>query len=150
MKFVHLSAYCQNCGENISAEVAFCRSCGTALSESQVKANIEHSRTNRNLSGIHTRSIPVARKIAGTIIIGLLEAFFVMMIFIASLIISMNFFPDMTDGQTGRISTYLIVMTTTFAAGLTIGLYISKKFREKYPNGIHILNPAINTQKKIS
>lgn len=139
MKFSHSSAYCQNCGENIASEIAFCRSCGTALSENQVKSNIEQSRMSHTLSETHTEGTVASRRISGTILVGLLESLFVISVFVISFIISMNFFPDIADGRTSRVSTYFIVMITTFAAGLTIGSSISNKFRRKYPRGIEIL-----------
>lgn len=133
MKFSHTSAYCENCGENISAEIAFCRSCGTALSENQVKRNIEQSRAGKNIPRAPFRKRSFSRKIPGAILVGFLEFLFAIGIFVVSFLISMNFFPDIADGKTVRLSTYFIVMMTTFVAGLTLGSYISRKFRERYP-----------------
>lgn len=145
MKFVRLSAYCQNCGENISSEIAFCRSCGTALSESQVQANMERVRERQK--GASSMPLPTTRKIAGTVVVGLLEVLFVAFVFLTSLVISINFFPDITEGQSGHVLTYLIVMLTAYAALTTVGAYLSKKFREKYPRSAAILKQYYDPEK---
>lgn len=149
MKFIHLSAYCQNCGENVSKEIAFCRSCGTALSEAQVQANIKRSREQSSIHvSVHEEGAPVAKKITGMVIVGLLEFLFVATVFMLSLLISLSFFPGGTGGHGGLLLTYLVVMTTVCIAGLTLGSYLSKKFCEKYPEGIEKFKRYFSFEEK--
>lgn len=135
MRFTHLSMFCQNCGESISEEVAFCRSCGTALTEAQVQTNINRVRKETPVHiSVHGEDAPKTRRIAGAIIIGFLELLFVSAVFVVSLIISINFLPNIDGNRPGSLFTYCIVMATTFVAGLVGGAYFSKKFCEKFPN----------------
>jgi hypothetical protein len=149
MKFIHQSGFCQNCGENISREIAFCRSCGTALSEEQVQANIERSRDETSVHvSVHDENKPVLQKIAGAVLIGLMEFLFITFVFTLSLLISINFLPALGDDHSGSLFSYFIVMATACIAGLVGGSFLSKKLCEKYPNPIAKMKSFLYLEEK--
>jgi hypothetical protein len=113
-----------------------------------VQANIKRSREQSPIHiSVREEGAPIVKKIAGTVIVGLLEFLFVVAVFALSFIISMNFFPDGTGGHTGLFLTYLVVMITACIAGLTLGSYLSKKFCEKYPNSIEKFKQYVSCEE---
>lgn len=147
MKFIHSSPFCQSCGENVSKEIAFCRNCGTALSEEQVQKNIDQSRVHSGTNVSHKTTVTAPQHITGAIVIGLLECLLVAMVFTVSLMLSMNFFPDSSNGQPGSLLAYFIIMTTACVAGLSGGSYLSRKFCEKYPEKVAAFKRSFNCEK---
>lgn len=146
MKFIHASPFCQSCGENVSKEIAFCRNCGTALSEEQVQKSIDQSRAHSTSAILHKTNAAIPQRITGAIVIGLLEFLLVVMVFTASTMLSMNFFPD-GSSQSDSFLTYFIIMTTACVAGLSGGSYLSRKFCEKYPEKIAAFKRSFNCEK---
>lgn len=122
-----LSLFCRNCGETVCNEVAFCSRCGMALSEDQIHANLDRIRRNARVS---SRSTALETR-GGMVVVGVLGAFLLLVVFIASFVISVNFFPDSADSKTS-VFTYLIVMTTACVAGLSGLSYLLNRLSSRY------------------
>ena len=149
MNSSRLSSFCRNCGESVIEEVAFCHNCGTALSDDQVKTNLDHVRM-REKSALRSKALsPTSGRIAGAVVIGLLEFLLVIAVFALSFFISINFLPSFSK-QGGSLSTYFIVMGTACIAGLTGISFFAQTIRKRYPDKVRLLEKYFLREKASS